>query len=338
MTKNIKQYLYNILFILIVSFISLLIIFKGNFSQLILLPFYLIVFLLFIAFIPHFIEAEILKKFSNLYNENYTFKDGFINALIGSFFSGITPFSSGGQFAQVYIFKKQGLSYTNASVILLLHFILYQTCLVIYTLFILLFKFHQLSQFYHGFLSLALLGFLINFCVIVCLYLGATSYKFQFFLTDFILKMACKFCLIKDYENNKCKLEKSLKEFRDGLKIIRTYPLEMVKIALLFIIKLTVLYSLPYFIFLCLGCTISYLDCFAICSFVYLITGFIPLPGASGGSEGTFVILFSAIASTPLISSAMFIWRFITYYFTIFVGCIIFILYIKTSKKGEKLQ
>ena len=42
------------------------------------------------------------------YTDHYTPGKGILVAFIGSFFSGITPSSTGGQFVQAYIMKKQG--------------------------------------------------------------------------------------------------------------------------------------------------------------------------------------------------------------------------------------
>ena len=64
-----------------------------------------------------------------LYNMN-NYKQGFTNAISGTFFNGITPFSSGGQFAQVYIFNRQGITPANSASILLMAFIVYQSVLV----------------------------------------------------------------------------------------------------------------------------------------------------------------------------------------------------------------
>ena len=48
-----------------------------------------------------------LYTFGKLYKKDYSYKQGFVNSISGTFFNGVTPFSSGGQFAQVYIFNKQ---------------------------------------------------------------------------------------------------------------------------------------------------------------------------------------------------------------------------------------
>ena len=64
-----------------------------------------------------------LYTFGKLYKKDYSYKQGFVNSISGTFFNGVTPFSSGGQFAQVYIFNKQGIAPTNSASILLMAFI-----------------------------------------------------------------------------------------------------------------------------------------------------------------------------------------------------------------------
>lgn len=342
MMKSIKNYTLNILLIGVISFFSICFALHGDFSQIKTIISEISLGTLFILVLlglcPYLIEALILKKFSNLYLNSFSFKDGFVNAMTGAFFSGITPFSSGGQFAQAIVFKKQGISYTNSTGILLMHFILYQICLVVYTLLIMVYKYNELASFYNGFLSLALIGFLCNTVVIVCLLLGAISSSFQHFLTDRVLQLAHRFHLVKNYEFTRKKLETYLQDFHRELKVIQRHPREMMEISFLFIIKLTMLYSLPFIILVALGYQPSYqafFNYFAVCAFVYLITAFIPIPGASGGSEGTFVVLFTALMGSVLARSSMLVWRFVTYYFTIILGCIIFMLYMN-YRKGER--
>lgn len=344
--KSIKSYFINIVIICVISFLSVCLVLQGDFTQIKSMiseiSIYALGILAFLGLCPYVVEALILKKFSNLYLPSYSLKDGFVNAMTGAFFSGITPFSSGGQFAQAFVFKNQGITYTNSTGILLMHFIIYQICLVIYTLMIMLVKYKELSSYYNGFLSLAMLGFLCNTIVIVCLLLGAVSYKFQHFLTNYVLKLGYRFRIVKNYAYTKKKLENYLVDFHRELKVIQRHPKEMISISLLFILKLTMLYSLPYIIFLAMGHPLSsdvFFDCFAICAFIYLITAFIPIPGASGGSEGTYILLFTSLVGSVLAKSSMLVWRFITYYFTIFLGCIIFMVYTNIkheSKKGEK--
>ena len=62
-------------------------------------------------------------------------------------------------------------------------------------------------------------------------------------------------------------------------------------------------------------------------SFVNMVSAFIPLPGASGGAEGSFYLFFGTFFGN-LIMPALFIWRIGTYYLNI-VGGIAFIFVVK---------
>ena len=62
-------------------------------------------------------------------------------------------------------------------------------------------------------------------------------------------------------------------------------------------------------------------------SFVNMVSAFIPLPGASGGAEGSFYLFFGTFFGN-LIMPALFIWRIGTYYLNI-VGGIAFIFIVK---------
>ena len=46
-----------------------------------------------------------------------------------------------------------------------------------------------------------------------------------------------------------------------------------------------------------------------------------PLPGASGGSEASFVMLFGFLGKT-IVSTAMLIWRVFTFYFGLLISLI----------------
>ena len=49
------------------------------------------------------------------YNKQYSLFNGIVISFVGTFFSGITPSSTGGQFAQAYIMKKQGIKVSDGA-------------------------------------------------------------------------------------------------------------------------------------------------------------------------------------------------------------------------------
>lgn len=329
--KN-KKYILNIAIILIVGGLSIYFSIGNRFDQVInafkhaQLTWVFIMAIIMLCY--YLFDALSLWVFGKVYKKDYTYKQSIVNSLTGTFFSGITPFASGGQFAQVYVFNKQGIIPTNSSSILLMCFICYQTVLVLYTAVVLLFNF---NYFYHeqsSVFGLAMLGFLINFIVILCLFGGAKSKKLQKFLTHTILKLLNKIHLVKDYEMTCIKIEQYLSDFRDQLHFLQNNLAVLVNSCLCNVVKLTIIYSMPFFASKALNLTVSwtqFFDYIGLCSFIYLINAFLPIPGSSGGSEGCFLLLFSFLGPVG-VSSTMFLWRFMSYYLGLVLGGIVFSL------------
>lgn len=330
MTKGNKKYFINILIILIVGggaiYFSIGSDLESSLQALAKASPFWIGVAIFLMMIYYLFDGAILYLFGKLYDKKYKYRQGFKNALSGTFWCGITPFASGGQFAQVYIFNKQGIPPTNSASILLMAFIVYQSILVLYTGVIMLFRFTYYSSIYSGFFSLAILGFVINLCVIGGLFLGAKSKMVQNFLCNNILKFLSKIKIVKNYEDTKIKVNHNLENFRTELGLLQKNIAILAKTSLLNIGKLTIIYSIPFFASKALNLDVNIsqiFDFIGICSFVYMITSFVPIPGASGGSEGVYFLLFNPMlgAGTP---TTLLLWRFTTYYLGLILGGIVF--------------
>ena len=268
-----------------------------------------------------------LYTFGKLYKKDYSYKQGFVNSISGTFFNGVTPFSSGGQFAQVYIFNKQGIAPTNSASILLMAFIVYQSVLVLFTAVVMIFRYQAYSSMYSEFFSLAILGFLINFFVITGLFLGAKSKRLQDFICNNIVKALSKIRIVKNYEDTSIKIARSLENFRTELNVLLKNKNVLIKSSLINLFKLLIMYSSPFFAAKALNLNVSFIQIFdfiGICSFVYMITAFVPIPGASGGSEGVYYMLFSPILGAVGTPTTLLVWRFVTYYLGLIIGGIIF--------------
>ena len=188
-----------------------------------------------------------LYTFGKLYKKDYSYKQGFVNSISGTFFNGVTPFSSGGQFAQVYIFNKQGIAPTNSASILLMAFIVYQSVLVLFTAVVMIFRYQAYSSMYSEFFSLAILGFLINFFVITGLFLGAKSKRLQDFICNNIVKALSKIRIVKNYEDTSIKIARSLENFRTELNVLLKNKNVLIKSSLINLFKLLIMYSIPFF-------------------------------------------------------------------------------------------
>lgn len=325
-----KKYFFNIALILIIGGVSIYLSIGKQFDQVIHAfeeaRISWIAVMGIVMFSYYLFDALSLWYFGLAYKKDYSFKQSFINAISGTFFNGITPFASSGQFAQVYIFNKQGIPPTNSASILLMCFICYQSVLVLYTGIVLLFKYQYFVEDQPAVFSLAILGFLINFVVILGLFGGAKSKKLQNFLTHNVLRFLSKIHIVKDYESTCVKIEQYLADFREQLNFLQRNKPVLVKSCLCNFMKLTIIYSMPFFAAKALNLNVSwnqFFDFLGLCSFIYLINAFLPIPGASGGSEGVYVLLFSFLGTVGT-SSSLFLWRFMSYYMGLIIGGLVF--------------
>ena len=66
-------------------------------------------------------------------------------------------------------------------------------------------------------------------------------------------------------------------------------------------------------------------------AYVLLVGSFVPIPGASGGIEYSFVRFFGNFMPTVLLNALLIVWRFITYYFGMILGGFLF----STEKESD---
>lgn len=324
--KSIKKYFLNVIVILLVGSLSIYFSIGSQLNSTIhslqnCHMMWLIVVFILMA-IHYLINAMNLTVFARVYKKDYKLRQGIVNSLAGVFFNGITPMASGGQFYQVYAFNKQGIKATYSSSILLMVFIVYQSVLVVYTTIIMILRYSYFNSIYSGFFSLAIIGFVINLAVISSLFLGAKSKKLQDFFCNKVIKILAKLHIVKNYYETKTNTQRKLEGFRIELALLQKNRSVLIKSIILNFFKLTLLYSIPFFCAKAMGVNLAwsrFFDLIGITSFVYMISDFVPLPGASGGSEGTFYILLSVFLKSAT-SATLLIWRFSTYYLGLIIG------------------
>lgn len=287
------------------------------------------------------IEGLILFIFARLYTPTYRYHRGVANAFVGQFYNDITPSSSGGQFAQVKTFAQQGVPVSVSASILVMHFILFQIILVAFGgLAILL----NLSAF--GSLApipifdikfpvwlLSLLGFLLNLLVIVGLFLLSYSKKAHAFFIDRGIDFLAKIRIVKNAEKRKEKLYISTENFRVELRRLSSNFPASILIMVLFALKLLVHYSITYAVALMLEPTlvesVSYFATVSKSSFLAMITGLIPIPGAAGFAEYFFEVIFTPEfgGNVALTKAVQITWRFATFYTSLLVGGLVTAFY-----------
>ena len=342
MSKRQKEYCLYISLIVLIAFLVFFFSFKDN-GVVILATLQQLDFKLFLVavcaiLLYHIIVGYILRLFAQFYKENYSMKEGLQNALIAALFHGITPFASGGQFIQGYVFYKQGVDVGESASILLMDFIVYQITMVFYTLIFIVLKYTTYFKINSSLFTIALLGFAINFVVIIGLLLLAHSYKLHSWLCSKGIYFLAKWKLIKNPEASIKQFNEYLSKFKVELARLSNKKSLIFKVVLANILRLTLYFVIPYLCALALQVEIPFsyvMDVIALSSFVSMVNSFIPLPGASGGSEGAFTIMFSGLMSRANVISTMLLWRFITYYMILMIGALMFVRFNKAKPIRE---
>ncbi|HIX01592.1 MAG TPA: flippase-like domain-containing protein [Candidatus Ligilactobacillus excrementigallinarum] len=244
--------------------------------------------------------------------------------MVEQLFNGITPFSSGGQPAQILALAQTGVDGGQATSILLMKFIVYQAMIVVNFIICMLFGFHLIASKMHVMAVLIAFGFLIHFSVIVGLLMVMYWNKFTRKLVDICLK-PLKWLPNKElYPKWKNKLDAKIDTFYQESLRLKKDKKAILKIALITLLQLILYYIIPYFIILALGVHhVNLIEVTTLHVLIVMVISLFPVPGGAGGAEFSFDVIFSLyIHSSSKLVLAMILWRIVTYYFGMFLGMV----------------
>ena len=321
--KNIKK---NTILLLIITGIVLYIVLKDDFKDIVKIlskidiKYILLAFLFYALFI-------VIKGFVNYKITNDKKKLSLMEAIkhniITQFFNGVTPFSTGGQPMEVYMLMEHDIPIAKATNQTIQSFIFYQIALVICgslavinNFFFPIFPKVRILQ------LLVLLGFAINVLVVVFLILISRSKRVTNKLSDLSIKVLKKLRRKVDEEDNK----KKFSDYHEGFKDLRKRKKLFIGGVLLNIISLLCLYIVPMFLLYAMHdfTSLDINSTITASAYVYIIGGFVPIPGASGGIEYGFTKFFGNFITGHKLSAVLLLWRFITYYVGVIIGALVF--------------
>lgn len=278
-----------------------------------------------LVFMFWLLKAIATTKIVRIFQKEYKLKQAFRLVLETNFFHAITPFSVGGQPYEIYSLKKSKLKLTEATNSSISNFIVYQIALVLLGIFAMIYNhyFHLLEN--NGLLKhLVTLGFLINFFVIVILFLLTCTKKINQLLMKLIIGILNKLKILKNKEQKIQQFNQYLNEFHSGAKILFQNKKQFFILIFLHTLGLICLYLIPFFLSYAMDIhAFSILDAVVVSAYVMLIGSFVPIPGGTGGLEYGFIAFYGNFIQGGKINAMMLIWRFITYYFAMILGAIL---------------
>lgn len=337
-----RNKIFNLIIILVSSFIFLsFFIFSNGLSDLLsrikTLNTKWIVIALACIILFWFIETLIIYVITQaLYKAKHLFVKSIKFAMVGQFFGAITPFASGMQPAQLYTMTENGIPGGISGSILMVKFIIHQTTLTLYSILVIITNYHFFNARIKYFLYFCIFGFILNSLVIIVAILFSINKKLTNKILIILLKFLHKIKIIKNIDKIYATLEMELTSFHEGSAYISKNIGMCIGATILTFLQWTVYYSIPYCIYRSFGFNLA--NVWTMISaqvFLTLFMSFIPLPGAVGGAEGGFYIIYGIFFKGNTLVPAIFIWRIITYYFTIAVGGL-FTLILPNTKANKK--
>lgn len=274
------------------------------------------------------LESVCMQLLVNKLHKGFSFLKTIIITVIGQYFNGITPLSSGGQPMQAYYYHKLGLPLPDAMTMLLCRFIVYQLTVTAYSAVVLMLRFTYFTEQLAPIMTLVVIGFVGGIGLVLVLLSLAFARKTTTRFAVWVIEVLGRMRLLKDPDGVKARAHNSMGRMYEGVSFLLREPKLLLQVSGVTVVQLTVFFSISFVIYLGFGETgsdfVTVISCQA---FVYMISSFIPLPGAMGAAEGSYLAFFSRVyASGSLVALSTFVWRVFTFYLPIVLGMLLTVL------------
>jgi uncharacterized protein (TIRG00374 family) len=285
-------------------------------------------------------DAKMIQITLESISEKIEFRKALKYAMIGFYYSAITPFASGGQPAQIYHMTKDQISLASSSATLIIKFVFYQSVITVYSAILFLFSHQLIKNQIDKFIVFIEIGLLINIIGVIFVFMTIINGKMVKKIADKIFNIIYKIKKVKNIDKRKKQLEDHIEEYNESLKQIGGNKKLIVQLTLLTFIQLNLFFSVSYLVYRALGLTgNSLLEFISVQALLTMAVSFIPSPGALGASEGGFIALFRMFFPKDILSTGMVLWRGITYYIVLLIGAIIALIsQIRNSNKKAFLK
>lgn len=272
------------------------------------------------------IEGRCLAVITKPMGYNFAYIQTTLYAASDMYFSAITPSASGGQPASAYYMVKHGMKLSEATTALLLNILMYTVSLILMGLWAMLWAFKFLLSCNRIFKLLFALGMMTHLVLaalcILCIFSKETIRS----IGSFLLKVLYKFKFVKNKGKKMDRINAFVNKYGDCITIIKSNPIMIVKTFIFNCIQRTVFVAIGYCVYRSFGFEqVSFLKYMAIILLLMVAVNGLPIPGAIGISERTFMAIFGTVFTASTLMPGMVVTRVINYYI-LFILCGIFTL------------
>ena len=242
-------------------------------------------------------------------------------ALIGYFYSGITPSASGGQPMQLLAMTKDGFLSSRSTATLLVMAFYYKLVMVLIGGFLGLFWIDAIKEFFGIYLWVYYMGMILNIllltAIIALMFIPSQMEKFVNSCCNFLVKIK----VLKANENRKLKIKGFISQYTDAVNYMFNAKRKIFWLILITLIQRLLPMFIP--VIICLGLPLPHDQLFTIFLIqmaTYVAVDMFPLPGAQGISEMILLQSLTPFFTTTYVGIATVLTRGISFYLILFTG------------------
>ena len=271
-------------------------------------------------------ESVIIRYMLRLFKVHIPFPRCLKYSFIGFFFSCITPSASGGQPAQMYYMKKDGIKLGHSTLIMLVVTIAYKSVLVLLGLFFIIFHYGYIMSHVGDLWWLLLIGFLLNLAYILGLMFILARPLWAKNAARKLIRLLIRIRVLKkkNYERYVKKINRVCDTYMIGADYIKHNVKAVLKIFLITLIQRAFLLSVTWIVFRSYGLSgTSFFDIIAIQTIIGITVEMLPLPGAAGITEACFSMMFVGVFPDKLLKPALLLSRGLSFYVLLIMSAVV---------------
>jgi uncharacterized protein (TIRG00374 family) len=266
-------------------------------------------------------EAFVLYEMARGFSDPIPYRAAIRSTMVVQFFNNVTPSSTGGQPMQVWSLWRDGVPVGEAGSVLLGKFAVYQGALVTCGIAAIVYAHGLFASQVGGWMWLFIIAFIAQ--AAICAVLMAIIIKpgAVRWIVDKVFALLSRTRARNWVDRNTERVSNALSRFEQSSHDLVGHPKVFLKTYLLTLIQLQSVLIVPYCICRSLGVQASIPVVLSAAAFVLMVSGVFPTPGASGGAEGSFLLLFGLLFPEGVsVSVGILLWRLLTFYFPVIAG------------------
>ena len=242
-------------------------------------------------------------------------------ALIGYYYSNITPSAAGGQPMQINSLRKAGIPVGYGTMAVTIRFFANQFIICMMSLVLFLMNRSFVYDKLGGVMWVVRIGWLINFAAVPLIILATWKKNWIQGIANGLITLLSKMRLIKNRVAAIQKATEAIDTYNQAMHDLLQRPGQITIQFLCSFISLAAMTGSIIFVYHAFGQNgTPWYQILTLSCLLYVSASYTPLPGASGAQEGGFLVFFNGIFINGTIGMALLTWRFFTFYLFLIVG------------------